>query len=192
MFHFKSFSPCFSFISQGFTHSQMPGTALQFVAYPIHLKCSWVFANKPAFVITYFHKKFTHIPIFLTGFLAAFVAMTVLFSLLLLILCFRCCRRRFCRPQNNLTVYNDLLKDARLLDKQDYDSDGQNSQQTILGRRIKRVSFSLFMWGELDNIWNFLSSYVSLLRNIADDNRRLSFPRCEGEQSPVPSQRPYH
>jgi len=57
------------------------------------------------------------------SFLAAFIAVTVLLSLLLLILCIRCCRRRCCRPQNNLTVYNDLLKDARLLDKPDYDSD---------------------------------------------------------------------
>ncbi|XP_020614615.1 prostatic acid phosphatase-like [Orbicella faveolata] len=57
------------------------------------------------------------------SFLAAFVAVTVLLGLILMCLCIRCCRQRCCRG-NNLTVYNtDLLKDARLLDKQDYDSD---------------------------------------------------------------------
>ncbi|KAJ7383669.1 mitochondrial acyl carrier protein [Desmophyllum pertusum] len=57
------------------------------------------------------------------SFLAAFVSVTVLFVLLVTCLCIRCCRQRFCR-RHNLTVYNDdLLKDARLLDRQDYDSD---------------------------------------------------------------------
>lgn len=57
------------------------------------------------------------------SFLAAFVVVTVLLGLILMCLCIRCCRQRCCRG-NNLTVYNtDLLKDARLLDKPDYDSD---------------------------------------------------------------------
>ncbi|XP_078359951.1 prostatic acid phosphatase-like [Oculina patagonica] len=57
------------------------------------------------------------------SFMAAFVAVTVLLVLILMCLCFRCCRQRYCR-RNNLTVYNDdLLKDARLLDRPDYDSD---------------------------------------------------------------------
>ncbi|RMX58966.1 hypothetical protein pdam_00014633 [Pocillopora damicornis] len=56
------------------------------------------------------------------SFLAAFISVTVVLALLVFCLCVRCCRKR-CRG-NNITVYNtDLLKDARLLDRPDYDSD---------------------------------------------------------------------
>lgn len=57
------------------------------------------------------------------SFLAGFIAVTAILSLLLLVLFIRCCRRKCCRRKKNLTFYNDLLKDARLLDKPDYDSD---------------------------------------------------------------------
>lgn len=56
------------------------------------------------------------------SFLAAFISVTVVLALLLFCLCVRCCCKR-CRG-NNITVYNaNLLKDARLLDRPDYDSD---------------------------------------------------------------------
>ncbi|XP_044172917.1 prostatic acid phosphatase-like [Acropora millepora] len=58
------------------------------------------------------------------SFLVAFAVVTAVLLLLVLLLCINFCRKRCCRPQRNLTIYNDLLKDARLLDKPDYDSDG--------------------------------------------------------------------
>lgn len=57
------------------------------------------------------------------SFLAGFVTVSVVLFLLVLFLCVNFFRRRCCPPQHNLTFYNDLLKDARLLDKPDYDSD---------------------------------------------------------------------
>ena len=61
---------------------------------------------------------------------------TAVLLLLVLLLCINFCRKRCCRPQRNLTIYNDLLKDARLLDKPDYDS----------VKKFGILTSSLFYW----------------------------------------------